>query len=143
MEELVAAKEKLVAQAAGTTQAAKAKNELAAAKEQLAAAKEELVVQTAKEELAAAKQQISQLRGLLPQSYCQPHKVDRHPFDAHPMQLGVALFEGLLADTLHVVFWHAIAWSPKGSWKKPDLIETVRSMTSNGTRRSHLNNPFQ
>ena len=35
-----------------------------------------------------------------------------------------------------------MAWSPKGSWKKPDLINTVRSMTSNGIRRSHLNNPF-
>ena len=37
-----------------------------------------------KERLKLAWEQVSQLRGLLPQSYCQPHKVDRHvsPFAA-------------------------------------------------------------
>ena len=37
-------------------------------------------------------EQVLQIRGLLPQSYCRPHAHDRHPFDAHPMQYGVALF---------------------------------------------------
>ena len=45
-----------------------------------------------KERLKLAWEQVSQLRGLLPQAYCQPHKVDRHAFDSHPMQHGVALF---------------------------------------------------
>ena len=45
-----------------------------------------------KERLRLCWEHVSQIRGLLPQSYCRPHAQDRHPFDAHPMQYGVALF---------------------------------------------------
>ena len=45
-----------------------------------------------KERLRLCWEHVSQIRALLPQSYCRPHATDRHAFDAHPMQYGVALF---------------------------------------------------
>ena len=36
--------------------------------------------------------QVAQIRGLLPLSYCRPHKSDSHPYDSHPSQHGIALF---------------------------------------------------
>ena len=45
-----------------------------------------------KERLRLCWEHVSQIRGLLPQSYCRPHAHDRHPFDNHPLQYGVALF---------------------------------------------------
>eukprot|EP00966_Prymnesium_polylepis_P191683 4442279-Prymnesium_polylepis.1 len=53
-----------------------------------------------KERLKLCWEQVVQLRGLLPQAYCQPHKLDRHPYDSHPMQLGVALFHFAFKMTL-------------------------------------------
>ena len=45
-----------------------------------------------KERLRLCWEHVSQIRGLLPQSYCRPHAHDRHPFDNHPLQDGVPLF---------------------------------------------------
>ena len=44
-----------------------------------------------KERLRMLWEQVTQIRGLLPQAYCQPHKADTHTYDSHPMQYAVAL----------------------------------------------------
>ena len=45
-----------------------------------------------KERLRLCWEHVLQIRGLLPQSSCRPHKSDTHPYDSHPMQYAVALF---------------------------------------------------
>jgi hypothetical protein len=45
-----------------------------------------------KERLKLLWNQVTQIRNLLPQSYCQPHRTDCHPYDSHPLQYCMPLF---------------------------------------------------
>ena len=36
--------------------------------------------------------QVAQIRSLLPNTYCRPHKAQPHPHDSHPIQYALALF---------------------------------------------------
>eukprot|EP00965_Chrysotila_dentata_P116519 3851303-Pleurochrysis_carterae.AAC.2 len=56
-----------------------------------------------KERLRLCWEQVSQIRSLLPQFYCRPHKGDHHPFDDHPMQYGVPLLFFTLKMALQYV----------------------------------------
>ena len=47
-----------------------------------------------KERLRLCWEQVLQIRGLLPQSSCRPHKTDTHPYDSHPMQYAVRRPQG-------------------------------------------------
>ena len=44
-----------------------------------------------KERLRLCWEQVTQIRGLLAQTYCRPHKGNTHPYDSHPMQYACAL----------------------------------------------------
>ena len=44
------------------------------------------------ERLKLCWEHVAQVRGLLPHSYCRPHKAEGHAFDSHPFQYATALF---------------------------------------------------